>query len=465
MVNIKRVRNLKSGPVINGPVLYWMSRDQRVYDNWALSYAIEMAENMDQPVMVVFALADNYLGAAWRQFHFMLKGLQKTEASLKSLNIPFSVLIGDPPSTIPGFVRQHRISRIVTDFDPLRIKKDWKKELAGRINIPVDEVDAHNIVPCWIASQKEEFAAYTFRPKITRLLPEFMDEFPPLIPQRGKFHLQRVNWEAIAITVTADHSVRPVEWLTPGEKGAAAVLGKFLDERISNYAAKRNDPNVNEVSGLSPYLHFGHIAAQRVALEVTKNIPRSENTDAFLEELIVRRELADNFCHYNNQYDKVGGFHPWAYATLNEHRSDKREYFYTREQFELACTHDTLWNAAQCQMMYCGTMHGYMRMYWAKKILEWSASPEEALCTAIYLNDRYQLDGRDPNGYTGCAWSVGGIHDRAWGEREIFGKIRFMNRKGCERKFDVEKYISRINKVIRAEKRGSGQLNLPSTVS
>jgi deoxyribodipyrimidine photo-lyase len=430
-----------------------MSRDQRVHDNWALSYAIEIAENEDRPVMVIFSLADRFLESTWRQYDFLLKGLRKVESGLSSLNIPFMVLMGDPATTIPQFIRQYRISRMVVDFDPLRIKQKWQKETISQIDITVDEVDAHNIVPCRIVTDKEEYAASTFRPKITRLLPEFLDEFPPLIQQRENFHKQRINWEAIAISLKTDHSVRPVEWLTPGERGARAVLEKFLERYMEGYADNRNDPNVKYASGLSPYLHFGHISAQRIALEVIKNVPRSGHSEAFLEELIVRRELSDNFCFYNHEYDSIAAFRPWALKTLNDHRNDPREYLYSMSQFEKALTHDSLWNAAQMEMVFTGSMPGYLRMYWAKKILEWSAAPEEALHTAIRLNDRYQLDGRDPNGYVGCAWSIGGVHDRPWSERNVYGKIRYMNRKGCERKFDVNRYIARINNLVRNQQK------------
>src|SRR5512133_2046312 len=184
-----------------------------------------------------------------------------------------------------------------------------------------------------------------------------------------------------------------------------------------------------------------------MALEITSHIQRNENTDAFLEELIIRKELSDNFCFYNPHYDKPEGFPAWAKKTLKEHHKDKREFIYSPEEFESFRTHDELWNAAQKQMVIKGTMPGYLRMYWAKKILEWTRNEEDALRIAIYLNDKYQLDGRDPNGYAGCAWSIGGMHDRAWGEREVFGKIRYMNRKGCERKFDVERYIAGINLI------------------
>jgi deoxyribodipyrimidine photo-lyase len=445
VINSKRIRNLKAGREREGHVLYWMSRDQRVFDNWALTHAVELAENEDQSVIVAFALSPEYPGATWRQYDFMLKGLKKVEESLAQLNIPFYIVLGEPGETIPVFVRQHRVSRMIVDFDPLKIKRAWKEKVLAHVDIPVDEVDAHNIVPCWVASDKMEYAAYSFRPKISSLLPEFLDDYPPLVRQRGSFHTHRINWEVIYITLRTDHQIKPVDWLTPGENGASEVFRQFLMQKIENYAADRNDPNKSSTSGLSPYLHFGHISAQRMALDIVHHIPRNKNTDAFLEELIVRKELSDNFCYYNPRYDQLDGIPAWARNTLRDHGPDKREFIYSTGEFEAAGTHDSLWNAAQMRMVRKGSLHGYLRMYWAKKILEWSGTPEEALHTAIYLNDKYQLDGRDPNGYAGCAWSIGGMHDRAWGEREVFGKIRYMNRKGCERKFDVEKFIATSN--------------------
>jgi len=211
------------------------------------------------------------------------------------------------------------------------------------------------------------------------------------------------------------------------------------------YGTERNDPNKDCLSGLSPYLHFGQISAQRIALEVNKTGVNDEGSKGFLEELIVRKELADNFCYYNKNYDSFEGFKDWGKETLNKHRKDKRVFLYSRDEFEEARTDDALWNAAQNQMKIEGKMHSYMRMYWAKKILEWTDSPEAAIEIAIYLNDKYELDGRDPNGYCGIAWSIGGIHDRAWVEREIFGKIRYMNYNGCARKFDVKAFEKRYN--------------------
>ncbi len=228
-----------------------------------------------------------------------------------------------------------------------------------------------------------------------------------------------------------------------GETAAREVMIDFIYNKFDTYFTQRNDPIKNAISNLSPYLHFGQISAQRVALEVEKAKSDIKSKESFLDELIVRKELADNFCYYNPFYDKFIGFPAWAKETLNSHRHDQRDHIYTLEELEAGKTYDPLWNASQLELLSKGKMHGYLRMYWAKKILEWSESPEKALETAIYLNDKYELDGRDPNGYTGIAWSIGGVHDRAWKEREIFGKIRYMSYEGSKRKFDVNAYIAK----------------------
>jgi deoxyribodipyrimidine photo-lyase len=238
-----------------------------------------------------------------------------------------------------------------------------------------------------------------------------------------------------------ERTVPEVTWIAPGEREGQKALKNFVRRSLSLYGEKRNDPGQQGQSHLSPYLHFGQVSAQRVALEVLKSDAGREAKESFLEELIVRRELADNFCFYNPLYDRFEGFPQWAKKTLNEHRNDSRRYLYSSKVFEQGGTHDDLWNAAQREMVKRGKMHGYMRMYWAKKILEWTESPEKALAIAIYLNDRYELDGRDPNGYAGISWSIGGVHDRAWTEREIFGKVRFMSYNGCRSKFDIKAYI------------------------
>jgi deoxyribodipyrimidine photo-lyase len=445
-MNRKRVRILKEGKKKDSPVVYWMSRDQRVNDNWALLFSQEMALKNKAPLAVVFCLVPRFLGATKRQYGFMLKGLQEVEQDLAQMSIPFYLLTGSPKEEIPKYVAKYAIGALVTDFDPLRIKKGWKEGVSDKIGIPFYEVDAHNIVPCRIASPKQEYGAYTFRPKIKRALPEFLQDFPAPqkhpISQQGK--IAETDWNSIMKTTQVDHSVLEVDWIKPGEKAAKQALREFLGNRLALYDELRNDPSKDGQSNLSPYLHFGHISAQRVALEVLKSDVNIKSQEAFLEELIVRRELSDNFCFYNPNYDSFDGFPDWAKRTLNEHRGDKREYIYSLERFEEAQTHDDLWNAAQKEMVHTGKMHGYMRMYWAKKILEWTESPEKALEIAIYLNDRYELDGRDPNGYVGIAWSIGGVHDRAWMDRKILGKIRYMSYNGCKSKFSVEDYIEKI---------------------
>ena len=443
MVDPRRVRVLKQGSIGRGPVVYWMSRDQRVNDNWALLFAQELALERKVPFAVIFCLAPRFLNATSRQYGFMLKGLQEVENRLAELNIPFFLLIDSPEQELPTFLAKQQIGGLVTDFDPLRIKQQWKNEVAAHIKTSMYEVDARNIVPCWEASSKREYAAYTLRPKIHRALPEFLKDFP--LAQKHPFpwpkKVKGTNWDEAKISLKIDRSVPEVDWLVSGEKAAAAILDHFLTKKLSAYASKRNDPTEDGVSNFSPYLHFGQISAQRVALEVKKKKVNKESKDSLLEELIVRRELSDNFCYYNPDYDRFAGFPEWAQKTLNEHRDDQREYLYSLEQFEDGKTDDHLWNAAQMEMVHRGKMHGYLRMYWAKKILEWTASPEEALEVAILLNDKYELDGRDTNGYVGIAWSVGGVHDRAWKERPIFGKIRYMSYGGCKAKFKVKTYI------------------------
>jgi deoxyribodipyrimidine photo-lyase len=440
----KRARLLNAGEAGPGPVACWLSRDQRARDNWALLSAQKLALARRVPLLAVFCLVPRFLGATLRQYAFMLAGLAETAQDLTDLGIPFHLLQGDPGVEIPRFVREHDIGTLITDFDPLRIKRGWKAAVAGALSIPLMEVDAHNIVPCWLASPKAEWSAGTFRPKIRRALPEFLTDFPQLRPHPYAAPSRVPPFEAASLLagLPLDTNVRPVTWLAPGPRPAMEKLFDFIEKKLPDYDRLRNDPNQPGQSDLSPYLHFGQLAPQRVAWEVLKSPAPDRAKDAFLEELIVRRELSDNFCYYTPHYDQVEGFPEWARKTLEAHRKDEREYLYTLEELDGARTHDPLWNAAQREMVRRGKMHGYLRMYWAKKILEWTPSPEEALAAAIYLNDRYELDGRDPNGYTGIAWSIGGVHDRAWGERKIFGKIRYMSFQGCRNKFDVQAYIA-----------------------
>lgn len=449
----ERARILKSLKTENkGPVLYWMQRAQRIEDNWSLLYALEYAKKEDKPVVIIFNLFDSFLDATIRQFDFMLKGLEQVAVKAENLNIPFFILKGDVVSNLTRFISQNEVSALFTDFNPLRLIRESKDELVKNLDIPVFEVDSQNVIPVWIASPKLEFAAYTLRPKIKKLLPQFLTDMPKV--KRQTLSAEKINLEDLPVlkpenaigSVSADMSVLPVTWLKPGFEAGMHQLEEFIANKLLTYANDRNNPNLDGVSHMSPYIHYGQVSAQRIAWEVKSALaPNIESQEAYLEELIVRRELADNFCYYCLDYDKFNGFHAWAKKSLNERRFDKREFLYSCEDFEVAKTHDPLWNAAQNQLVKIGKMHGFMRMYWAKKILEWTSSPEEAQAIAIYLNDKYELDGIDPNGYTGIAWSIGGVHDRAWTERAVYGKIRYMNYNGCKRKFDVKAYEERWN--------------------
>ena len=425
-----------------GPVLYWMHRDVRAGDNWALIHARAEALRRQVPLAVVFALAPRFLDATLRAYDFLLRGLAETAATLRRDNIPLIVRVGDPAVEVRQLCTTFRPGLVVTDFDPLRVKRQWLRALIDWGGVAVHEVDARNLVPCWLASDRREFMARTLRPKLHRLLPDFLVPFPPQKPH--PFSWPR-SWPEPDFTtlrgeLRIDTAVSPVTWITPGETAARAALERFLDQRLTRYH-QRNDPNVPVCSDLSPYLHFGMIAAQRVALAVQARGAGSEQAEAFLEELVVRRELADNFCFHTEAYDRVEGFPAWSRQTLERHRSDPRPALYHEAEFEAARTHDPLWNAAQRQMVGTGKMHGYLRMYWAKKILEWTETPEQAMAIAVRLNDRYSLDGRDSNGYAGIAWAIGGVHDRGWAERPVFGSIRYMNDRGAARKFDVKRYI------------------------
>jgi deoxyribodipyrimidine photo-lyase len=424
-----------------------MNRDQRASDNWALLFAAERAQAHREPLVVVFNVENGFLGGGYRQHAFKVAGLQETANTLAQRSIPFYLLQGnDTVRHIISFVQRFGIGAVVTDFSPLKLQQEWLQRLTQSVDVPVAEVDAHNVVPVWQASEKCEYAARTIRPKIHRQLDTFLTEFPQILRQPAPWphEVPSIDWSTAKTAPQFAVDVPPVSWCAAGETAAHEQLQRFLDERLHRYSDASNDPNEHVVSDLSPYLHFGHISAQRIAHAVeARPGTRREDKDAFLEELIVRKELSDNYCFFEPNYDTPSGFPTWAQETLDVHKDDERPYVYTKEEFEMAKTHDDLWNAAQRQMVTTGKMHNYMRMYWAKKILEWTNTPQYAQNVAIELNDRYELDGRDPNGYVGVAWSIGGVHDRGWTERPIFGKVRYMNRNGCKRKFDVEHYIQR----------------------
>lgn len=439
-----RARLLNRRTPGSGSVIYWVSRDQRAADNWALAEACELARAADSFVVAVFCLRSRCGNASRRHYEFMLEGLTELQQRLRELGIPFLLRHGEPAAIVPRFVEQIGAGTVVCDFAPLVPARLLRSRLAEALPVPLVEVDARNIVPAWIAAEKQLYAAHHLRKRYERLLPEFRDALPPSPGgQRADPALfERFDQaESIGFVEAGDHGPRLS--ITPGERAARDVLDDFITTRLDGYATRRGNPSLNGQSGLSPYLHFGQLSAQRAVVEVLAAARSSEDAAEFLDEAVVWRELADNFCFFNPAYATIGGFPNWARESLESHAADAREIIYSQSELEAADTHDDLWNAAQTELVQTGKMHNYMRMYWAKKILEWSESPAEALRVTVLLNDRYSIDGRESNGYAGIAWSIGGVHDRPWPERPVFGKIRYMNANGAKRKFDVDAYIRR----------------------
>lgn len=393
----ERISKLNKNEIQKGVIVYLMTREFRLEDNWGLLFALELAQNQGKKLKI---LADiNEIAPSDRQKEFFEKRRNFLEKNFAANKLDFEICDGFWQKKLKN------IGALVVDFNPPHLKQDF----AQTVDYPVFEVDSHNIVPARFISDKQEFSAATLRRKIYSNISNFLTEFPVIFKTE--------------------------------ESEASLKMKDFIKHKLKNYAEMKNDPNKNMTSNLSPDLHFGLISSQRIALEIVKSNTSKHDKESFLEELIVRKELSDNFCLYNKNYNNLKGTPDWAKQTFKESKQDIRVYIYNLKEFEQAKTHDELWNASQKQLLEEGKIHGYMRMYWAKKILEWSASAADALKIAIYLNDKYALDGNDPNGYVGIMWSICGVHDRAFSPRPIFGKIRYMSYQGCKNKFDVEKYI------------------------
>jgi deoxyribodipyrimidine photo-lyase len=429
-------------------VIYWMQRAQRAFDNPALTAAIDAGNLLGKPVVVFFQVIPHAHHANLRHYRFLIEGLTDIAKGLEKRNVGF-VLRRYPDHGLLRFCSEARPCLVISDENPLAQAERAKSRVAQKITSPFWSVDADVVVPSRLLG-KEHYAARTIRPKIHALLPKFM---LPVKNPRANF-----PWRAPktlrSITLNGnlldqfpiDNSVAPSRYFQGGSQAAQRCLERFLRYRLKGYATQRNKPDLDGTSQLSPYLHFGHLGVQAVALAVQDAMAPLQDRQAFLEELIVRRELAVNFVRFNPNYENFDSCEPWADVTQRKHAQDPRQYLYNERQLENADTHDPLWNAAQKQMVLTGWMHGYLRMYWAKKILEWTESPQAAYQIAVRLNDRHELDGRDPNGYAGIAWAIVGKHDRAWGpERPIYGKIRYMSYASTSRKFDSRAYIARID--------------------
>ncbi len=463
MIQPQRILHRNNKAIQNGKiVLYWMQAAQRAEWNHALEYAISVANERKKPVLAAFCISDDFPEANERHYAFMLEGLKETQGSLAKRNIPLVVFHGKPEETIPKIAKDADL--LVMDEGYLRIQQQWRDVIAEAADCAVCEVTTNLIVPVEEASEKENFSAGTLRPRITKQLKKYLMPLRhvkanatmsfafgektchPLGKTCHPFNI--TNIEKALKKLSIDQSVKASPCFCGGTSEAKKRLKQFIKDKLDDYADRRNDPILDCQSNLSPYLHFGQISPLYIALEIQKSTAKKKCKDAFLEELIVRRELSHNFVYYNPQYDKYDALPPWALRTLNFHAKDKREYTYTIEQFEKARTHDPYWNAAQIEMVMTGKMHNYLRMYWGKKILEWAKSPKNAFKIALYLNNKYELDGRDPNGFAGVAWCFG-KHDRAWGERPIFGKVRYMNAAGLKRKFNIDAYVKKINTLVK----------------
>ena len=450
MIHRERIKWLNNKPFIEGDyVLYWMQASQRVDYNHALEYAITKANELDKPLLVFFGITDEYPGANERHYYFMLEGLRETQASLLKRGIRMVIQHESPETAAIKWSRSACV--IVTDRGYLTLQKKWRKYVASRIECPLIQVESDVVVPVEQASSKEAYSAASLRPKINRLLKSYL---VPVRNIRLKNKSSNLAFESLDIQdldkaiskLNIDRSVDKVETYHGGASQAKRHLRNFLRYKLDEYATKKNDPNAEVLSNMSPYLHFGQISPLYIALQVSNT--NGAGKDVYLEELIVRRELAINFVYYNKNYAAFSSLPAWVKGNLRTHAKDKREYVYTLAQLENAQTHDPYWNAAQLEMMITGKMHGYMRMYWGKKILEWTKSPQRAFKVATYLNDKYELDGRNPNSYAGVAWCFG-KHDRPWSARPVFGNIRYMNASGLKRKFDADAYVAKMENIAK----------------
>jgi deoxyribodipyrimidine photo-lyase len=444
-----RVRVRKAGePDASGrAVVYWMQRAQRAADNPALDIAVRAANALGKPLVVLLTLVPFYPGANLRHYSFMAAGLGELAGDLAKRGVGF-VLRRYPDHSVPAFVREVGAALLVGDENPLREPNRWRDEVATAVNVPFWTVDADVVVPSCLLG-KEQYAARTMRPRLHRLLPTYLVAEPapkPKLAWRRPRGLVGIDPGGDLLSGLAiDRRVSPVVAWRAGRRAALARLHHFLRNGLRGYDSERNRPERDGTSCLSPYLHFGQIGPREIALAVQAAAAPKADKAAFIEQLLVRRELAINFVRYNPAYDRLEGCELWAKRTLAKHVHDRRPLLLQREALAAGETPDPLWNAAQRQMVEGGWMHSYLRMYWAKRLLEWCPTAAEAFDTAVWLNDRFELDGRDPNGYTGIAWAIGGKHDRAWGpERPIFGTVRYMSYASTSRKFHMREYLAAV---------------------
>ena len=436
-------------------VVYWMQRAQRGRDNHALDMAVAVGNALGLPVVAYFAGISNFPHANLRHYAFLNQGLPDVEEDCAERGVGF-VMRRAPDEDHLRFFADVRATMVIGDENPLREPERWRVRVAEELIVPFWTVDADVIVPSRLL-EKAQFSAAVARPRLYRMLPEFLVPYANPCAEVEWKRPRGLQAEDVRADMTRgwkdfDRSVKPVEAWTGGHHAAMKRLRVFCDEMLVSYDRERNRPEVDGTSKMSPYLHFGHVGPQTIALAVDaaakKNPKLREARDSYFNELIVWRELSVNFVRYQAEYDSPGCADKWAKETIAEHDRDEREVLYKLPQLENAETYDELWNAAQIQMVRYGWMHNYLRMYWAKKIVEWTPNVRIAMKVAIYLNDKYEIDGRDPNGYAGIAWSMLGKFDRVWFDRPIFGKRRYMSGASTGRKFLSGMYIEQMRALV-----------------
>ncbi|MHC4716515.1 MAG: deoxyribodipyrimidine photo-lyase [Planctomycetota bacterium] len=453
MIHSERIKTLNARPPRAGRyVLYWMQASQRARCNHALEFAIRRADELNLPVVVGFALMPDYPEANERHFAFMLEGLAETARDLADRGIRLVVRRGRPPTVAARLAAD--ASLVVVDRGYLRHQRLWRRELAGRAQCPVVQVESDVVVPAETACDKDLYAARSFRGRVTRLWDRFLVPLTETRPRRDPVGLSLESIDvsdvdAVLAGLKIDRSVGRVSHYVGGASRARALLEEFLRTRLGRYDRLRNDPAEDVQSNMSPYLHFGQISPLEIGLTVrASRRGKRADKDAYLDQLLVWRELGVNYVLFNQRYDSYRAVPAWARATLHAHQGDRHPHVYTLRQLTGCHTHDPYWNAAMREMVVTGKMHGYMRMYWGKKIIEWTRSPRTAFRVMLMLNNRYFLDGRDPLSYANVAWCFG-KHDRPWRPRDVFGTVRYMTASGLERKFDIQRYVQRCDLLAR----------------